>query len=520
MRKQRPSGKVFKAYHQDQMALIPPSVEELIPENHMVRLVSGTIDQLNLEAIVKSYSGGGASSYHPVMMVKVLVYAYTQKVYTSRMIAKAMRENVNYMWLSGGQKPDFRTINRFRSSRLKGSIDEVFAMVVELLIESGHVKLENYFLDGTKIEANANRYSFVWGRATKTFKERMQKEVKELLKRIDEANEEEEKRYGDKDLDELGEDATVTPEMLEETVKKINERLKREPENKELKKAENKITKDYLPRAKKYEEQEKKLGDRNSYSKTDPDATFMRMKEDHMRNGQLKPGYNVQVGTENRFIVGFSVHQKPTDTTTMIPHLERLAGLIERLPENVVADAGYGSEENYECLDELGIGKYVKYNYFDRERKRSFKKDRFNISNLVYDKENDFYMCPAGKKLVFLNERTHISETGYESRERIYECENCKGCRHRKRCHRSKFNRRIHVRPYLNAFREEVEKLLTSEKGTRLRASRGTEVETVFAQIKHNWGFRRFLMRGLEKVNTEFGIISIAHNLNRLFLAT
>jgi transposase len=516
MHKKHGSKVVFKPYNVGQMMLLPPSLEELIPEKHLVRVVNETIDKLDLERFISEYPGGGASSYHPLMMLKVLIYAYTQKIYTSRMIAKALRENVQFMWISGGQKPDFRTINGFRSSHLKGSIDEVFTAVAELLIESGHIKLENYFLDGTKIEANANRYSFVWKGSTKKFKARMQKQVKELLRQIEEANEEEERRYGNKDLDEMGEDAEVTPEMMEEALEKIQKRLDGNPKDRELKKAEKKIRKDYLPRAKKYEEQEKKLGERNSYSKTDPDATFMRMKEDHMRNGQLKPGYNIQIGTENRFIVGFSVHQKPTDTTTMIPHIEKLARMLEVLPENVVADAGYGSEENHEYLDELDIGIYVKYNWFDREQKKSFRKDKFNVSNLSYDEVTDTYTCPAGRKLGFAQEKTYRTETGYESREKVYECENCRGCRHRKRCHKSKFNRRIRVRPELGVFREEVRELLTSEKGMRLRRSRGTEVETVFAQIKHNKGFRRFYLRGLEKVNVEFGLLSIAHNLSRL----
>lgn len=520
MLKENSSKAVFKPYHQDQMLLLPRSVEDLIPDGHIVRLVSRTIDKLDLETFINKYEGGGASSYHPLMMLKVLIFAYTQKIYTSRTIAKALRENVNFMWIAGGQKPNFRTINRFRSCRLKDSMDEIFAQVVELLMASGHIKLENYFLDGTKIEANANRYSFVWGRATKKFKAKMHKNIRELLKQIDEANDEEDRRYGDRDLDELGEDAIITPEMLEETVKKINDRIKKEPENRELKKAEKKISRDYLPRAKKYEEQEEKLGGRNSYSKTDPEATFMRMKEDHMRNGQLKPGYNVQVGCENRFIIGWSVHQKPTDTTTLIPHLEKLARVQETFPENVVADAGYGSEENYECLDRLGIGKYVKYNWFDREQKRSFRKDKYNIGNLPYDRKTDTYTCPAGKKLVHVETGNRFTNTGYRTTEKTYECESCTGCRFRKKCHKSKNNRRIRIRHELEIFREEVRKLLTSEKGVKLRSLRGVEIESVFAQIKHNMDFRRFLLRGLEKVNVEFGLICTAHNLNRLLHST
>jgi len=511
---------VFKPYSVDQMILLPPSLEELVPEKHIVRVVNRVFNKLDLSSFIKEYEGGGASSYNPLMMLKVLVYAYTQRIYTSRQIAKALRENVHFMWIAGGNKPDFRTINRFRTGRLKNSIEAIFGEIVGLLLESGHVKLENYFLDGTKIEANANRYSFVWRRANEKFSARLQEQVKELLKRINELNEDENSRYGDKDLEEVGADSNITSEMLEKTVKELNERLSREPSNRELKKAQKKISKDYLPRAKKYEEQKSKFGDRNSYSKTDEDATFMRMKEDHMRNGQLKAGYNVQIGTENRFIVSYSLHNNPTDTRTLIPHMEKLKLSLGLLPENLVTDAGYGSEENYKYLDENNIGKFVKYNTFHEEQKPSFKKKIFHPGNLHYDKENDVYICPAGKKLVFQHEDEYRTSTGYKSRERIYECEDCTGCDLREGCHKSAYNRRIRVRPELNAYREEARNLLTSEEGKKLRSQRGVEVETAFAQIKQNMNFRRFYLRGTSKVKIEWGLLCIAYDMIKLAFCT
>lgn len=225
---------IFKPYDQNQLSLLPPSLEELVPRFHQVRLVNEAVDRMRVEPLLRQYKGGGTSSYHPKMLLKVLVYAYSQRLYTSRQIAKALRENVNFMWLSGGNRPDFRTINRFRSSRLKEVIDEVFASVVELLVEGGLVDLRDYFLDGTKIEANANRYSFVWGRTVVKNRDRMHGQIKELLKQIEESNERESREYGDRDLEELGEDSEpISAERLEQKLKELEQRLEEKEQEKD-----------------------------------------------------------------------------------------------------------------------------------------------------------------------------------------------------------------------------------------------------------------------------------------------
>ncbi|MDZ7843188.1 MAG: hypothetical protein U5K99_00060 [Anaerolineales bacterium] len=165
-------------------------------------------------------------------------------------------------------------------------------------------------MDGTKIEANANRYSFVWRKSTEKYKANLQKKVRKLLDQIDEIEEEEDRRYGDKDYPEVGEGVEIDAEEMKKAAEKINQRLKKDPKNKKLKKAKRDLEKDFIPREEKYERYEETFQGRNSFSKTDEDATFMRMKEDHMRNGQLKPGYNIQMGTEGQFITGFSIHQR------------------------------------------------------------------------------------------------------------------------------------------------------------------------------------------------------------------
>ncbi len=504
-----------------QPTLLPQNLEELIPEDHLVRVVNRVIDNLDLEPILSEYKGGGTSSYHPRMMLKVLVYAYTQKVNSSRQIAKALRENVNFMWISGNNRPDFRTINRFRSSVMKDGIEVVFTEVLQYLIEEGYVTLENYFLDGTKIEANANKYKWVWAKSTTKYKVRLQEKIQELLKNIEQENEAEQEAYGDKDLEEMGGGnkqggGGMDSEALQKRIDRLNKKLADKMKNKREAQALRTLQEDCLPRQKKYEEQEKILAGRNSYAKTDPDATFMRMKDDVMMNGQLKPGYNVQIGTENQFVVGFSIHQKANDLNVLIPHMEQVKKHLGRLPRNVVADAGYGSEENYAYLEKAGVEGYVKYPLFSKQQKRSWRKQRFRAENWMYDPARDEYICPDQKRLTHLCDRVRTSDTGYRSLIRVYECGACAACPLKPLCTRAIGNRRIEVNPSLHHYQQQACRNLVSKQGRRLRSRRGVEAESVFGRIKQDWSFRRFTLRGIEKVKTEWGLYCIAQNIAKL----
>jgi transposase len=525
MKKHNHGQVIYKPYQQGQMNM-PLDISDMIPDKHIVRVVNQAIDEMDISGIEKQYKGGGTSSYHPCMMLKVLIYAYTQRTFTSRQIAKALRENMYYMWLSGGNRPDFRTINRFRSEIVRKTMDELFTMVLDYLNRGGYIKLEKYFLDGTKIGANANRYSYVWKKNTQRYKKALKEKVKGLLDEIEVANEAENREYGDHDLEEMGETAEVDVEGLKEVVEKLNKKLKeleqegskdeKKEDKKRVKKQVNQLQETFL-KLKKYEEQEKILGGRNSYSKTDHDATFMRMKEDHLPNSQTKPGYNVQIGTENQFVLGFSIHDNPSDSVTLIPHLKQAYEKMLKKPIQVIADAGYGSEENYAYLEKEGIEAYVKYNYFDDEqRKGGSKSQRYRTKNWPYDPEKDIFICPEGKPLH--NERTYFRTTqnGYVTEVRMYRCQDCNQCPVVELCNKSKIGRTISVRPRMEGYRQSARERLTSETGLKLRSQRSTEAETVFGQIKHNWGFRKFLCRGKEKVKTEWGLLCIAHNLTKM----
>jgi len=224
--KRKSSPPVFKEYTQGQVVLLATDLEAQIPPNHLVRIVNATIEKMDLSVLLSQYKGGGTSSYHPKMLLKVLVYAYTQQLYSSRKIAKALRENIYFMWLSGNQQPDFRTINRFRSEVVRVVIEDIYTSVMELLIGEGYVKLENYFLDGTKIEANANKYSWVWGKSTRRYKQKLQETVKELILQIERANAAENAEYGDRDLEEMGPDEPLDSHKLEQKIQELNQRLK------------------------------------------------------------------------------------------------------------------------------------------------------------------------------------------------------------------------------------------------------------------------------------------------------
>ena len=512
----------FKSYSVGQMSLLPQSLEELIPEGHLVRVVNAMLDRIDLKPLIARYEGGGASSYHPLMMLKVLVYAYSEKTYSSRRIAKALRENVNYMWLSGGNQPDHRTLNNFRSGVLKEVVREVFASVVALLAEDGYVKLENYFVDGTKIEANANAHKVVWAKRTANYKSKLREKIKLLLDEIERINEAEDAEYGEKDLDEMGAGKEITSEKLKEKMAELNERLRQQPTDKPLKKAVKTLEKDCLPRLEKYEEQERVLDGRTSYSKTDPDASSLRMKEDRAAEKPLpRPGYNLQNGTEGQFIIGYSVHQSAGDPGCFVPHMEAQKFPHMKMPEKAVGDAAYGSEENYAWLEKYKIGNYLKYARFHKEehppRKPELReKERFVSANFPYDPEKDEFSCPAGHPMSYQETRPYKTRNGYLSERRFYEADQCQTCPLKPQCTKAKGNRRIQVSFKLRAYQQQARQNLTSEQGVELRKKRATDVETPFGNIKQNMGYRRFLLRGMKKVGTEWGLVCIAHNMRKL----
>ena len=495
----------------------------MIPKDDPVRLLDAVIGSLDLSCLYSTYQRTGRMQYSPGVLLKVIVYAYMRHIFSSRDIEAACRENINFMFLlQGSPPPDHNTIARFRRDHLSHLSDEITGQLTRLLIDLGEVSFEEsaVFIDGTKIEANANKYSFV-------FKKRVQNNFDKLLESI----------------------RTQLPDLLESidlkwripdriTVKKIK-RLKKRIHDKideegivfvygtgkrkhQLQRVFEKVS-DWLCRMQQYTYDLHVCGERNSYSKTDHDATFMHMKEDYMRNGQLKPGYNVNVATVNEYVIASYISADRTDTRTFIPFTEKLLRQdydIRRL----VADSGYESEENYKYAEEhKDISLFVKPANHEQKKKRKYRTDISRRENMAYDAETDTYTCANGKTLEVTELKRTKSDSGYPIETTIYECKECDGCPLKEKCIKStsktplsERSKRLYVSKYFQAQRELMEAKINTEEGSLLRINRSIQSEGVFAFVKEDLLFRRFMMRGAKNVAAEWMLLTFAYNVLKL----
>jgi len=502
---------VFKSNLQHQGMLLPPDLSDLIAQNHPVRVVNEVLEKIDITPLLRQYKPGGTSSYHPRMLLKVVVYGYINNVYSSRKIEEAVTQNIHYMWLSGMSQPDHNTINRFRGKRLQQTLQPIFTQVVLLLCEEGLLSIKDLYTDGTKIEANANRYTFVWGNAIKKNKEKMKHQLNELWQYAQSVAAAELDDTDPTDFDK------IDSEKMSQTIDTINTALKDKDVDKKVKQKLNYAKRHWPQALDRYEQQEQIMGtQRRSYSKTDPDATFMRMKEDHMKNGQLKPAYNVQVSTNNQYIASYSIHQQSTDTSTLIPHIEQHVKSFHQKPNNITADAGYGSEQNYQWMEEKRITAYVKYGYFDRDQNDNLRsKKPYTSDKLAYDEQKDIYYCPTGEPMNKISHRHRTTQNGFLQHFSVYQAKNCEGCPLRSECHQQKGNRIIEVNHNLNRLKRAASKRLKTNRGIQKRKQRCFDTEPVFANIKHNHHFKRFMLRGIQKVTIEMGLLALAHNLRK-----
>ena len=498
---------VFKSYNPNDNLLLPPCLGDYLPQNHPARVVSAMIDRLDISGIEAGYAGGGTSSYNPRMLLKVIVYAYLNNVYSGRQMEKLLVENIAYMWLSGMQTPDFRTINLFRSKRLAGKFDDIFTQIVLLLHDENLVSLKVQYIDGTKIESVANKYTFVWKGSTEKNKAKLEANVRSALEAAETALA----------MENAEEHHELTSEEMARRADRILRKMDEEGiSDKRMRKSVEKVRSESSSKMQEYEDKMETLGERNSYSKTDPDATFMRMKEDAMNNGQTKPGYNIQIATENQFITNYGIFWRPTDQGTLIPFLTSFSDRYGMQSDEVCADSGYGSEQNYAHMFGSGIVPYVKYNMFHAEEHRKYKNNPFLTQNMFYNADEDYYVCPMGQHLDHIGDIKSKSDLGYESTVSRYRAQDCTECPLRGMCYKGMSDRRtIEVNHQADAYRAEAKRLLTSERGLHHRSNRPIEPEAVFGDIKQNHGFKRFRLKSNTKVKVEFGLVALAHNLRK-----
>lgn len=490
---------------------LPIETEVLIPVDHKVRLLDQVFEALDYRKLYRSYSSIGRNpAVSPKSLFKIMVFAYSQGIWSTRKIEEACRLNLAFRYLLHGEKgPDHNTLYRFRKYHLSCCAEELLTQFIELLAEQGEILFENLFVDGTKIEADANRYSFVWAKAVSKNAQMLQKKARAFLQ---------ERVLGG-----------AIPEKLQAADLRLALRkLEKEKERRGLVfvsghghhksqlQRDIETLQNFLLRQEKYEHYNSLFRGRNSFSKTDPDATFMHLKEDHMRNGQLKPAYNLQLGIENEYIVGLDLSQERNDLYTLKPLVKRLGKNYGRHFQNFISDAGYESEENYCYLENIGMTTYIKPSNYEYSKTRKFQQDMAFRLSMQYDQEKDLYRCKEGRVLRFSGLKNQKSKSGYVSQKKIYTCESCAGCPHLGSCYKGKYSKQLQVAETFDRYREKSRQNIMSEKGIQLRENRSIQSEGAFALLKWDLGFRRFLTRGEGNVRTECLLLALGFNLNKL----
>ena len=511
----------YTLYETGRQLKLPMETEIFIAADNPVRLVSAVVERMDISKIERSYSREGRNEYPPRILLKILIYAYMRRIFSSREIERACKENICFLYLLGDQQaPDHNTIARFRIGPLKEAKQGLLEQLVTMLVKWGYVSLATVFIDGTKIEANANKYTFVWKKGVeksiKKLQERMRKEFPGLIKSA-------------------GIKWRIPEEIQIHQLKKLRKKLYAKAEEENLVRVSGKghhksplqkaidTVNGWLAKMKRYTRDIHICGERNSYCKTDHDATFMHMKEDHMRNGQLKPGYNVNVATSEEFIIGNYISADRNDVHTMIPFMEYL----KQYPQikRVSVDSGYESEENYCYFENLnGVDLYVKPSNHEQLKSRKYRTDISRRENMAYDEASDAYTCANNKKLTLDYSKKSKSKNGFETETSVYSCKECVGCPLKEKCIRAcgskkpleERNKVIYVSKRFARQREAMERRINSDEGKLIRVNRSIQAEGVFAMTKEDMDFRRFMLRGTVKVEVEWMLLSLAYNLLKL----
>ena len=473
----------------------------MLPENAPVRLTSAQLEELDYRKLYEAYSPTGRkSAADPRVMFKVMVYGYQCQIYSSRKLEEACRYRIDFLWLLEGESvPDHATFARFRTGRCAEVIEDLFYQYVRLLEEQGETDHETVFIDGTKMESAAGRYTFVWRKSVEKRLARVKEQVYSALS-VNTLAELEQRLW------EMGEEITF-----------VHGKGKRKSEEQKTWEALDQLRSRWIN----YEEQLETMGEgRNSYSKTDPEATFMRMKDDHMRNGQLKPGYNVQLAVNSEYITGVDVFSDRTDYRTMVPFLKTLQRQHGEKYASVTADAGYERLGNYLFLRSNGQMSFIKPTNYEQQKKKKYKEQIGRMENMSYDAEEDCFICAQGRRLPLHRESTALQD-GSLVTTAWYCCENCKECPLRAKCCQSKDPERpkeLQVNRTFQELRNDSLKNITSERGIYLRQCRSIQVEGAFGLLKNDFGFRRFLTRGKVNVRTELFFLALAFDLKKLWM--
>ena len=478
------------------------------------------MEEIGIEQYLKPEAGNriGRPGYCRVNMLKTILYGFMDTGYASlRELEDRCKVNLRYMYLMDSETPTYHCFGDFINEELAEGIEDIFKAVMEYIREKDYVDMQHVYIDGTKLEANANKYSWVWRKGTEKSRYKLFGKVTALLSEINE------------EIACTGihiETSTeYTPEQLQELAERYAalvgiDRTQFKHGRGHHKSVQQRHYEKLVIYAKKLGEYVEKLRicgtERNSYSKTDHDATFMRMKCDYMGNDQLLPGYNIQIAVADEYIAAVDVRQYRSDMDCFIPLMEKFKALYGFYPRYPIADAGYGSYNNYIFCQEHGMEKFMKFPMYRKETEdERYRSDPFRAVNFKTDSAGSL-ICPNGRKFRFAY-RKPIKGNLYGRQEEVYECEDCSGCPYAERCKKTDRNRTIRLNLELTSMHREVLENLESVHGALLRMNRSIQAEGTFGILKQDRSYKRIVRRGLDFVKLELYLVSIGHNLYKFY---
>lgn len=502
-----------------EQARFPMYISNLLSVDDPVIFFEEAMEGVGIEKYLKEYTyETGRPAYNRRNMLMTILYGFMESGYVSvRELEDRCKSNIRYMYLMNYERPTYHTFSNFINDEIEGEVGEIFVAIIEHIKSKEHIDLEHIYIDGTKIEANANKYTWVWKKGAEKSRYKLYSKITELFTEINE------------EISSIGYKIEIKSEYMPEYIheimgqyaKIVNINFNTFVEGKGHHKAkEQRIyerLKKYYEKLNEYVIKINTCGEeRNSYSKTDKSATFMRLKQDYMRNDQLLPAYNIQIGVADEYIVVVDVQKYTNDMDCFVPLMEKFKQNYGYYPKYPVADAGYGSYNNYIYCEEHGMEKFMKFTMYEKETKdKAYQEDPFRASNFKIDSEGNM-ICPNNKKMIF-SYRKHVPHNNYGRQEEIYTCENCNGCPYADKCKKTQKNRTIRINKELTKFHKEVLSNLESVHGALLRMNRSIQAEGTFGIIKYDRSYKRIVRRSINSVLLEIFLVSIGHNLYKFF---
>lgn len=512
---------ISQTYDTPYQLKLPIEVSTIIEITDPVYSFCEVISHVDLNKhIVNERNNTGRPKYDSVTLLKVILFAFMEYGYAStRDIEKLCKTDIRFMWLLQDRKaPSHMTIDNFMKDYLTDSIEDILSEISKYIFDSENVDLNHTYIDGTKIIANANKYSWVWKKTSLRNREKTFSKITDLLTQINETLLSYSVRF------EIRQEYAI--EYLTEITARYKSLLGIDPgkfvygpgHRKSLEQKHYESLLELTEKLKKYAEHIKICGDsRNSFSKTDNDATFMRIKKDYMGNDQLLPGYNVQLALCDEYVAAYDVQQYASDMDCFQPLMNKFYKTHGFYPEYPVADAGYGSFDNYLFCEEHNMKKYMKFTMFDKETEDDkFHNDPFRAVNFPINEAGN-PVCPNNKEFRFLKTKG-IRGNHYGRTEELWMCEDCSECPYSDRCKKAEGNRIVRLNRELSEYHREVISNLECVHGALLRMNRSIQAEGAFGTIKWNRSYVRARRRGLKQIILEIGMISCGFNLHKYHL--